>query len=108
MSIGAFVVGRSSRFVKEVFLSDLELLESQLIADRNGTSKLKCPVVANGTKSPHGIFLHPPAPNTPAHVAFALGGRFARFEGQAALTDGKKYGADTPYVFRVVGDGRQL
>src|SRR4051794_24504087 len=59
-------------------------------------------VVVGGRRYPHALSAH-----APSHLVFALGGRFARFRGAAALNDDAR-GRVTRANFQVIVDGRSV
>jgi len=65
-------------------------------------------VQVNGTVSPHGLWMHPPPGwQGAASLSFDLGGQYRQFQAEVALNDSFPR-SPTPFVFRVLGDGREL
>jgi len=66
------------------------------------------PVIVQNRTSPHGIFMHPPRPDAPpASITYKLGKAYSRFAVDVAIND-SSHGTDTPVVFVVCADGREL
>jgi hypothetical protein len=65
-------------------------------------------VFVNGEFSPHGIFMHAARPfEPPASLSYQLDKKFQTFATKVSLAD-SSHGANTPIIFTVYGDGKQL
>ncbi|MCI0461588.1 MAG: protein kinase [Gemmataceae bacterium] len=65
-------------------------------------------VRVKGRVTPHGIFMHPPAPpGGYASLSYSLGRQFGTFQSEVSLNDGPPR-SETPCTFWVYGDGRLL
>jgi eukaryotic-like serine/threonine-protein kinase len=67
-------------------------------------------VWVKGKASPHGLFMHPPAPpfvGEPVSFTYHLGKKYRTFQAEVSLNDGPEE-SESPCTFWVYGDGKVL
>jgi len=77
---------------------------------KEGPKDFDGPVRYNGKLISRGIFMHPPAPpnvGDPASLSYRLEKKYDSFQAEVSLRDGPG-GSETPCVFWVFGDGKEL
>ena len=60
----------------------------------------------NGKTLPFSLWAQPPA-NGSSRIEYRLGGQFKKLQGAAGIDD-STYRSETPLIFRVLGDGKEL
>ena len=94
-----------------VFLDDIEEMDSSVghgtLGKRGSHGYGSAEISVKGVKASHSLSLHPKRMGS-AHVKYNLRQQYTQFAADAAISDAAPNPSESPLIFRVIADGKEL